>query len=253
VAAGFLKGFCWFACYIGHGAAFAQMTDADAFCMALDPLENLLERWRGAPPPLARDLRNDVAARIAAIPARPRWRDSLDWLFRPSFAIACGVAAVLFGLLLLEMHRSRVYAERNAELAHQYLQLIDPRAGGVATPGGRETELAWLRESLQLDAVQFAQIKALHEQSSPRLLALAFQVAQMRQEFAAFEDARKSTGEIDFLEFARFVENRRAVEKQCAESARQLVAAAADVMNPSQRETYFSLLPPTLAAVGTTN
>jgi hypothetical protein len=113
-----------------------------------------------------------------------------------------------------------------------------------------DAQLGWMQESLQLSPEQFARIKALHEQSSPRLMALANQVGRMQAEFAAFEKERQTIGQIDFLEFARFVEHRRAVDRECAESTRGLILATSAVMNPQQRERYLALLDPALKATG---
>jgi hypothetical protein len=124
---------------------------------------------------------------------------------------------------------------------------------GLHRPAGAadlDSQLAWMQQTLQLTPDQFTRIKALHEQSSPRLLALAAQVAQMRGEFAAFEQERRTTGEIDFLEFARFVEQRRTVDRECAESTRRLILAASEVMNPQQREAYLAFLDPALRNLG---
>jgi len=113
-----------------------------------------------------------------------------------------------------------------------------------------DSQLAWMQQTLQLTPEQFARIKALHEQSSPRLLALAGQVTRMRGEFAAFERDRRTTGQIDFLDFARFVEQRRAIDRECADSTRKLILAASEVMNPQQRETYLAFLDPALKNLG---
>jgi hypothetical protein len=107
-------------------------------------------------------------------------------------------------------------------------------------------QLAWMKANLQLTDAQVARLRVLHEQSTPRLIALAAQVATMRDELAAFEHARQTSGRIDFLEFARFVDQRRALDRACAESTRTLVAASADVMTPAQRDHYLSLLAPAL-------
>lgn len=111
-------------------------------------------------------------------------------------------------------------------------------------------QLAWIRTELHLDDAQFARIRAIHEASSPRLLALAAQVAQMRDEYAAFERARVTEGKVDFLEFARFVEQRRAIDRECLALTHQLVAATSGTMSPQQRERYFDLLGPSLSSVG---
>jgi len=110
-------------------------------------------------------------------------------------------------------------------------------------------QLAWMKSELQLSDAQFSRIRELHEASSPRLRALAAQVARMQAEFTAFENARRTTDRVDFIEFARFVEVRRSVSKQCQDSTRQLVLAAASEMTPSQRERYLGIValdrPPT--------
>jgi hypothetical protein len=111
-------------------------------------------------------------------------------------------------------------------------------------PGSLEGQLAWMKWELRLSDEQYARILELHEASSPRLRALAAQVAQMREEFAAFENTRRSADQVDFIEFARFVEARRNVSRQCLDSTRELVLAAAGEMNPGQREHYLGIVAP---------
>jgi hypothetical protein len=107
-----------------------------------------------------------------------------------------------------------------------------------------ECQLAWMRSELKLTNEQYARIKAIHENSSPRLLALAGEVARMREEYAAFERARVTEGKVDFVEFALFVEQRRMIDRECLASTRRLLAATADVMNPNQRERYLGIVGP---------
>jgi hypothetical protein len=107
-------------------------------------------------------------------------------------------------------------------------------------------QLSWMKTNLHLTDDQLARLRVLHEQSAPRLVALATQVASMREELAAFERERQTTGRIDFLEFARYVEQRRALDRTCLDSTRTLVAASAEVMTPAQREHYLNLLGPAL-------
>jgi len=110
--------------------------------------------------------------------------------------------------------------------------------------GDLAAQMAWIQSDLHLTPGQFARIKALHEQSSPRLLALENEVTRLREELTAFERGRLTTGQVDFLEFARFVEQRRAVDRACTESTRQLILAASEVMTPEQRTRYLALLEP---------
>ncbi|ACB75068.1 Spy/CpxP family protein refolding chaperone [Opitutus terrae] len=105
-----------------------------------------------------------------------------------------------------------------------------------------EGQLAWMRTELKLTEPQFAQIKELHEASSPRLRALAVEVARMRAEFEAFEHQRLTSDHVDFIEFAQFVEARRNINRECLESTRRLVMATADVMTPEQRAQYLGIV-----------
>lgn len=93
-----------------------------------DPLDSLLERWRGAAPPMGASVAPEVWQRIAA--ARPRWWERMELaMARPSFAAAFVIACVLLGLFLAEARISRLQSERSAQLAESYLRLIDPLLG----------------------------------------------------------------------------------------------------------------------------
>jgi hypothetical protein len=105
-----------------------------------------------------------------------------------------------------------------------------------------DRQLAWMKWELRLSDAQFARIRELHEASGPRLRALAAQVSQMQAQFADFENTRRTTDRVDFIEFARFVEARRSISQQCLDSTRQLVLAAAKEMTPSQRQQYLGIV-----------
>src|ERR1035437_7132172 len=105
-----------------------------------------------------------------------------------------------------------------------YFQLHEPNADSL------NNQLAWMKTELKLNDAQFARIKELHQVSSPRLHALARQVAQLQAEFSAFEDIRHTSDRVDFIEFAHFVEARRQINRECLDSTRQLVLASAEVM-----------------------
>lgn len=122
------------------------------------------------------------------------------------------------------------------------LEMVD----AARRPANLGEQLAWMKTSLKLSDAQWARIQALHEQSAPRLMQLAAQVEGMRGELEAFEKTRQVEGRIDFLEFARFVDERRRLDRECASSTEQLVAESAKVMTPAQREQYLSLLEPAL-------
>lgn len=119
-----------------------------------------------------------------------------------------------------------------------------------ATGADLDTQLAWMKQDLQLNDEQLARIKSLHEQVSPRLLALSSQLSKVQHEFAAFEKERQSVGQVDFLEFARYVELRRQLDRECADSTRRLVSDAAQVMTSEQRQQYLKLLDPALKKSG---
>jgi len=103
-------------------------------------------------------------------------------------------------------------------------------------------QLAWMKTELQLTDAQYARIKELHQASSPRLRAMAAQVAALQAEFTEFEQVRRTSDQVDFLEFARFVEQRRHVSRECLDSTRQLVLASAQVMNAQQRQRYIQIV-----------
>jgi len=109
-------------------------------------------------------------------------------------------------------------------------------------PGTLDGQLAWMKSELHLSDDQYARIRELHEESSPRLRALAAQVAQMQGEFNAFENTRRSADRVDFIEFAQFVQARRDVNRECLDSTRQLVMAAASEMTPGQRQHYLGIV-----------
>lgn len=117
-----------------------------------------------------------------------------------------------------------------------YYRLHVPRSDSL------DGRLAWMRTELQLSDAQYARIKALHQASGPQLLALSAQVSQLRAEFTAFESARRDRGQVDFIEFARYVESRRQVNRECLDSTRRLVLAAAEIMTPTQRTRYLDLV-----------
>lgn len=109
---------------------------------------------------------------------------------------------------------------------------------------GLAGQLDWMRAELQLTPDQFARIKELHESTSPHLLLLAHEVERMQSELAAFEAERKTEGQIDFLEFARFVTARRTIDRDCLHSTRTLIAATAGLMTEQQRTRYLAWLGP---------
>ena len=106
-----------------------------------------------------------------------------------------------------------------------------------------DAQLAWMQRDLDLSPEQYARIKEIHRQSNSRLLALSSRVTRMREELAAFEQQRKTTGEIDFLEFADYIQTRRTIDRECLQSTRALVDASTEVMTAQQRSRYFQLLP----------
>ena len=114
-------------------------------------------------------------------------------------------------------------------------------------------QLAWMKTELHLSDEQFSKIRELHQSSSPRLRALALQISRMQEEFNAFETTRKQSDRVDFVEFARFVEARREVSRECQDSTHALVLAAAGQMTPAQRKQYFSLLSSLPAGGGSAN
>jgi hypothetical protein len=111
---------------------------------------------------------------------------------------------------------------------------------------GLDAQLGWMQTSLHLSPAQFAQIKQLHAKSWPHMRELAAEVAHMRAEYTEYENMRKSTDDVDFVEFAQFVQRRRAIDRECLESTRRLVLASSAVMDAAQKARYLTLLSPAL-------
>lgn len=97
-----------------------------------DPLDELLESWERARvdhPRLsqrvwARIAHEEYAAENAPLPSFFKLAQSI--LGRPAYAAAFVVACVLLGLLLGELRVAHQHAERGAQLAESYKQVIDP-------------------------------------------------------------------------------------------------------------------------------
>jgi hypothetical protein len=116
---------------------------------------------------------------------------------------------------------------------------------GMHQPAPTDTldgQLAWMRTELQLTDAQFARIKEVHQASGPHLRALASQLAGLQAEFRAFEHSRRTTDQVDFIEFARYVDLRRHVSNESQDSTHRLVLAATAVMTPEQRQRYIRLV-----------
>ena len=96
---------------------------------APEPLKHLLDQWGETPEPPP-NLAAEVRRRITTAERRaeaPGWRARIEVVFsRPSFATTFVIACVLFGLFLAEVRVSRLEAQRNAQLAQNYLRLVDP-------------------------------------------------------------------------------------------------------------------------------
>ena len=224
-----------------------------------DPLDALLDRLGQATPAPDR-LEPEVWRRIAAaddIEEAPNLWAHIKMMFaRPSFSITFAAACVLLGLFLMEARHSRRQAAHNVQLVQSYLRLVDPLLQpdlATATKhSGENLEalLDWMKTDLRLTDEQLARIKDVHEQLSPRLLTLAGQVAKMQQAFNEFEKERLSDGQVDFLQFARYVEQRRRLDRECTESTQRLIAEASDVMTPKQKQQYLQLLDPALKSTG---
>jgi hypothetical protein len=110
------------------------------------------------------------------------------------------------------------------------------------TSGSLDCELGWIRRELNLTDAQYAQIRELHESSGPQLVALAAQVTRLHRELVAFEDERRTTDKIDFIAFARFLDEQRAMDRQYTDTTRTLVESSARLMTPAQRKRYLSLV-----------
>ncbi len=91
-----------------------------------DPLDPWLDAWRapGPTPSLAPEVWRRVAAQENE--TRGLWATMDEWLSRPPFAVLFITCCALFGLFLAEVRVNHDQRAHGAQLAHSYLQLIDP-------------------------------------------------------------------------------------------------------------------------------
>ena len=207
-----------------------------------DPLNRLLDRWEKTPPaplPVAPDVWRRLAATEESETLRPAaWRPVWSW-----GTVALAAIGVAVGLSIAEIRFARFRRDLDSQAIQGYLRLIDPLVEArAAAPGSPATAMSALQRDLQLTPGQLDSLRILYEQSAPHLRELAAREARLREELYAFETRRQARGEVDFLEFARFVDERRRLERECADSTRQIVDASAGVMNPRQRERYRMLI-----------
>jgi hypothetical protein len=207
-----------------------------------DPLDELLDRWNPEDPDpsgLQRDIWRRIAdARIAA--SRPGFITQAGaWFRRPAFSLVFAAACALAGLAVLEWREARRQHQVNAELARQYLRVIDPMLGAPSGSDSMDRELAWMRDELRLTPVQYARIRALHETLNSQLVALEKERLRVRQETAALEEERRTEGQINFLVVAGLIKIRQELDLQSFHSMQQLVSATATIMTPEQRRRYL--------------
>jgi hypothetical protein len=211
-----------------------------------DPLDDLLDRWNPVHPD-ASGLKRDVWQRIAAI--RPGLLVQLGaWLRRPAFSLLFAASCALAVLAFAEWHEAQRQRQVNAELARQYLRVIDPALGAPSEPDSMDRELDWMRDELKLSPVQYARIRELHETLNAELVALEKQRFQVRQETAALEEERRTEGQIDFLVFAGLIKVRQNLDLQSFHSMQRLVSATATIMTPEQRRRYLDYVQAAISA-----
>jgi hypothetical protein len=151
------------------------------------------------------------------------------------FAAACALAVLAF----VEWHEAQRQRQVNAELARQYLRVIDPALGAPGESDSMDRELVWMRDELRLSPAQYARIRELHETLNSELVALEKDRLRVRQETAALEEERRTEGQIDFLVFAGLIKVRQDLDLQSFHSMQRLVSATATIMTPEQRRRYL--------------
>jgi hypothetical protein len=202
-----------------------------------DPLDELLDRWNPVHPDTS-GLKRDVWRRIAAV--RPGLLVQLGaWLRRPAFPLVFAAACALAVLAFVEWHEAQRQRQVNAELARQYLRVIDPALGAPGESESMNRELVWMRDELRLSPAQYARIRELHETLNSELVALEKDRIRVRQETAALEEERRTEGQIDFLVFAGLIKVRQDLDLQSFHSMQRLVSATATIMTPEQRRRYL--------------
>ena len=95
-----------------------------------DPIDELLDSWEIEQiehPRLSQRVWSRVASEDGESPVLPGFFKLVQSILgRPIYAAAFVVGCVLFGLLLAEVRVSQQHAQRGAQLAESYKQVIDP-------------------------------------------------------------------------------------------------------------------------------
>jgi hypothetical protein len=207
-----------------------------------DPLDDLLDRWNPACCD-AFGMQQDVWRRIAdaqIVAARAGFLVQLGaWFRRPAFSFLFAAACALGVLAFVEWHEAWLQRQVNAELARQYLRVIDPVSGAPSGSDSMDRGLVWMRDELRLSPVQYARIRELHEALNSELVTVEKERLRVRQETVALEQERRAEGQIDFLVFAGLIKIRQNLDLQSFNSMQRLVFASATIMTPEQRRRYL--------------
>ncbi len=102
-----------------------------------DPLDPLLNRWKEDPtamPDLTREVWRRIALEERAKAHAPGFLFQLEnWFARPPFAWLFLTSCILLGLFFAEVRLNRLHHERSAQLARNYMRLIDPLLNETST------------------------------------------------------------------------------------------------------------------------
>jgi len=102
--------------------------------------------------------------------------------------------------------------------------------------------LAWMQSEFELDEEQYGRIRALHDRTGPELERLFTVLRTTREELLQLEELRRTADKVDFLAYHQAKAANRTARSQCRTLTLDLVYAVAEVMTPSQRARYFSLV-----------
>ena len=102
--------------------------------------------------------------------------------------------------------------------------------------------LAWMQSEFDLDEAQYERIRALHDRTGPELERLFTVLRTTREELLQLEELRRTADKVDFVAYHQAKAANRTARSQCRTLTLDLVYAVAEVMTPSQRARYFSLV-----------
>ncbi len=222
-----------------------------------DKIDVLLDRWNSAfsPDP-------NLAARVRAEAERSAQREAtVTWvanaLARPGLVAGFAAVFVLVGMGLSQLlpGRGRGASE---ELTLSYRLSIDPIYRLQAMTGAQQgfvasnrlsgeapvllAGLGWLQGALDLSEPQYKQVSALHSDYEAAFDDLFAQLVESYRDYQSFDRKRMENDVVDYFKLYELLQRQKRLSEESTRLTDELLSKVEQVIDPSQRARYRSLL-----------